>query len=121
MAHTMPRGRGPTVDDQLRAIALRFAGEVAELVRRSVDEAVDGEVQEIVRRALRPGASRLGKRGADGRLGKRPVPVRCPVPGCAASGIRAKRNFCAAHAAALPEAEQRRLRLRQRSARARRP
>jgi hypothetical protein len=114
----MPRGRAPRLDEQLRALALRFAEEVAALAQRRVDEAVQSEVQTIVRRALKPTGVRLGGRPGDGRLGKPPVPVRCPVPGCAGEGIRAKRNFCAAHAAALPEAEQRRLREAQQAAHA---
>lgn len=41
-------------------------------------------------------------------------PVACPVPGCAATGVRAKMNFCPEHADSIPRAERERLRSQQR-------
>src|SRR5689334_3141616 len=38
------------------------------------------------------------------------IPVRCPVPGCNARGIRSKMNFCMEHAESVPRAEQLKLR-----------
>ena len=38
------------------------------------------------------------------------IPVKCPVSGCNARGIRSKMNFCMEHAASVPRAEQLRLR-----------
>jgi hypothetical protein len=111
----------PTLDEQVRAMVLRLAEELAQVARRAVDQAVQQELQTIVQRALRPAGARLGGRSGDGRLGKRPVPVACPVSGCTDEGIRAKRNFCAAHAAALSAAEKRRLRAAQQVADAAKP
>jgi hypothetical protein len=103
--------RRDSIEEQVRVLALRFAEEVAGAVRRGMAEEVSTRVLEVVRRATQDGARlSLGTRPGDRRIGKVPVPVRCPVRGCKNPGVRAKRNFCADHSAALTETEKKRLR-----------
>ena len=111
-----------STDDAIRDVALRFASEIAEIVRGSVAHEVTSQVRRVldgVGRGARVGSLRLPAHAGPGdkRIGKTPVAVRCPAPGCRREGIRAKRNFCDEHAASIPEAEQKRLRLQQRAAR----
>jgi hypothetical protein len=111
----MGRTRRDGVDEEVRALTRRFADELARLVRGRIDAAVGAEVADVLSRALQGGAARVAAGVADRRLGRRPVPVRCPAPGCRRTGIRAKQNFCAPHAESLGEAERARLRDAQRA------
>jgi hypothetical protein len=102
-------------DERIRTLALRFAAEVARIVRTGIAREVTAQVSHLLEGISRgEGASAVrllaqsGKR--DRRIGKAPVPVRCPVPGCHEVGIRAKRNFCATHSSDLSETEKARLR-----------
>ncbi len=106
------RRRGSSLDDRLRALALEFADEVARTVRRGLSDEVAARVAEVLRNATRemPLAFAVGGGPRDRRLGKRPVPVKCPVAGCTRPGIRAKRNFCVDHDAQLTDAEKKKLR-----------
>jgi hypothetical protein len=108
----MARVRGATVEDQVREMALRFAEDVTRAVRQGLAAEVTERVSAVLREAGRSGLlrSQLAAGPGDRRIGKPPVPVQCPAPGCENPGIRAKRNFCAEHAAALTEGEKRRLR-----------
>lgn len=101
------RARGTALEERVRAIAARFADEMVQAVREGLAE----EMSLVVRRATR-GPDRLGLGGGPGdkRIGKAPVPVKCPVAGCAGAGVRAKRNFCAEHATGLSDGEKRALR-----------
>lgn len=104
--------RGASVEDQVRAMALRFAEDVTRTLRIGIAEEVARHVTAILRENSNAGALRqyLAAGPGDRRIGKRPVPVPCPVHGCDNPGVRAKRNFCVEHADALSDAEQRRLR-----------
>ncbi len=94
------------LEERVRALAARLTDELV----RAVRESLASEVEALVRAATRGGARlRLGGPG-DARIGKQPVPVRCPVPGCTSPGVRARRNFCPEHGAALTDAERRALR-----------
>ena len=108
----MPKRRSATYsEDAIRSIALRFASEVAGLVRGGIANEVSSQVSKILEGISRGGQLSV-MRGAsvDRRIGKPPVPVTCPAPGCKNTGIRAKRNFCADHAGSLSEAEKNRMR-----------
>jgi hypothetical protein len=108
----MPKRRSATYsEDAIRSIALRFASEVAGLVRGGIANEVSSQVSKILEGISRGGQLSV-MRGAsvDRRIGKPPVPVTCPAPGCKNTGIRAKRNFCVEHAASLSEAEKNRMR-----------
>jgi hypothetical protein len=106
----MARGRrGATLEEQVRLLAQRFADEVTRAVRDGLQQEVAAEVARVLRNATRHIDLQLpvslGAR--DRRIGKLPVPVVCPVPRCPNRGIRAKNNFCAAHAASLSDGEKR--------------
>src|SRR5262245_39165279 len=105
----MPRRRsGGAIDDQIKGLALRFAGEITRVVRGGIASEVSTQVAKVIEGITRgTGASaRLPAAfSGDRRLGKAPVPVTCPAPGCKNTGIRAKRNFCADHAASLSDSE----------------
>jgi hypothetical protein len=108
----MPKRRSATFsEDAIRSIALRFAAEVAGLVRGGIANEVSSQVSKILEGISRGGQLSV-MRGAsvDRRIGKPPVPVTCPFPGCKSTGIRAKRNFCADHASSLSETEKNRMR-----------
>ncbi|HEX2573288.1 MAG TPA: hypothetical protein VH877_27305 [Polyangia bacterium] len=108
----MPKRRSATYsEDAIRSIALRFASEVAGLVRGGIANEVSSQVSKILEGISRGGQlSVMRGESVDRRIGKPPVPVTCPAPGCKNTGIRAKRNFCADHAASLSEAEKNRFR-----------
>ena len=108
----MPKRRSATFsEDAIRSIALRFAAEVAGLVRGGIANEVSSQVSKILEGISRGGQlSVMRGSSVDRRIGKPPVPVTCPAPGCKNTGIRAKRNFCADHASSLSEAEKNRLR-----------
>lgn len=55
------------------------------------------------------------RRSAEFLKGIGRIPVRCPVPGCTARGIRSKMNFCMEHSATVPRAEQIQLREEQKA------
>lgn len=108
----MPKRRSATYsEDAIRSIALRFASEVAGLVRGGIANEVSSQVSKILEGISRGGQLSV-MRGAsvDRRIGKPPVPVTCPAPGCKSTGIRAKRNFCAEHAGSLTETDKNRMR-----------
>lgn len=108
----MPKRRSATYsEDAIRSIALRFASEVAGLVRGGIANEVSSQVSKILEGISRGGQLSV-MRGAsvDRRIGKPPVPVTCPASGCKNTGIRAKRNFCVEHAASLSENEKNRMR-----------
>lgn len=105
----MARGRrGATLEEQVRRLAQRFADEVTRAVSEGLEQEVAAEVTRVLRKATRHLDLQLPVAGArDRRIGKLPVPVVCPVPRCPNRGIRAKNNFCAAHAASLSDGEKR--------------
>jgi len=119
----MPRRRAAAVaaveDDQIQKLALRFAGDVARIVRQGIATEVTAQIARVLDGISRGGsqAARLSTVAGDRRIGKAPVPVVCPVPGCRSVGIRAKRNFCQDHAGSLSDAEKARLRHEQLAAR----
>ena len=123
----MPRRRSASVDDeQIRSLALRFASEITRVVRSGIAAEVSAQVGRVLQGIARgaggagPAALKLPSAATgDRRIGKPPVPVTCPVPGCRTLGVRAKRNFCLEHAASVTEAEKNRLRESQLSGRAR--
>ena len=113
----MPRRRksAGVSEEQIRNLSLRFAADIVRLVRTGIAEEVASQVGSVLDGITRSGGSvRLSAGGVgDRRLGKTPVPVQCPVPGCRNPGIRAKRNFCAEHAAGLSDNEKEKLRQQQ--------
>ncbi|MSP63891.1 MAG: hypothetical protein EXR72_26810 [Myxococcales bacterium] len=108
-------GRGSPIEERVRALAHRFADEVALALRQEMDHQVAARVLAVVKSATRTDGRRLSLGGgpADRRIGKPPVPVVCPVKGCCGEGLRAKHNFCAAHAGQLTDGEKRRIRTAQ--------
>jgi hypothetical protein len=108
----MPKRRSTTFsEDAIRSIALRFAAEVAGLVRGGITNEVSSQVSKILEGISRGGQlSIMRGSSVDRRIGKPPVPVTCPAPGCKNTGIRAKRNFCADHAVSLSDNEKSRMR-----------
>jgi hypothetical protein len=114
----MPKRKsaGSATDDKIRSAALRFAGEIARMVRSGIAEEVTGQVQRVLAGISDGGGAPVRLVGAtrgDGRIGKPPVPVACPFPGCKNVGIRAKRNFCGEHSMQLNESEKAKLREQQ--------
>ena len=112
----MPKRTGSATDDKIRSLALRFATEISRMVRSGIAEEVTGQVQRVLAGIASGGSAPVRLAGAargDARIGKPPVPVACPVPGCKNVGIRAKRNFCGEHAVQLNESEKSKLREQQ--------
>ena len=108
--------RETEIDERVRALAQRFADEMSAALHQTITAEVRSQVLAIVRDATRSSlfsGEAITEIGGDKRIGKKPVPVECPVPGCANQGIRAKRNFCVQHCEQLTPAEMNRLRTAQ--------
>lgn len=114
----MPRGKRSSsgTDDRVQGLAMRFAGEIQRIVRDGIADEVRAQLARVLDGIARSGSGvrvSVGASAGDRRIGKAPVPVQCPAPGCRSVGIRAKRNFCPEHAESLSEAEKARLREQQ--------
>ncbi|MCS6914425.1 MAG: hypothetical protein RMK29_01020 [Myxococcales bacterium] len=107
-----------TIHQRIARAAHLFTQEILHILGSSRLEEITSLAVEEKERPLKA-APVDRRRSAEFLKGIGRIPVRCPVPGCTARGIRSKMNFCMEHSATVPRAEQIRLREEQKASRER--